>query len=253
MYGQTDPSNNGVERPVLNRRAVFFRAIYAVGARTSMRAFLPADSCRLLLTETQMIESNSRGAASRDPLSLHLTAMARNNAWSNLRLYRACLSLTDEAFAARRVSFFPSLQLTLNHILLVDRYYYDALVGGGQGLTIFDDELPYPRAPQLWDAQARSDSDLLAFCESLTGSDLNREVEIDRGPSVGVQRESIGKVLPHLFVHQIHHRGQVHAMLSGSDAAPPQLDEFFLDGDAPVRASEMLELARVRESHNRPL
>jgi len=218
-----------------------------------MRAFLLADSCRLLLTETQMIESNSRGAASRDPLSLHLTAMARNNAWSNLRLYRACLSLTDEAFAARRVSFFPSLQLTLNHILLVDRYYYDALVGGGQGLTIFDDELPYPRATQLWDAQARSDSDLLAFCESLTGSDLNREVEIDRGPSVGVQRESIGKGLPHLFVHQIHHRGQVHAMLSGSDAAPPQLDEFFLDGDAPLRASEMLDLERVRESHNRPL
>jgi uncharacterized damage-inducible protein DinB len=30
--------------------------------------------------------------------------MARNNAWSNLRLYRACLTLTDEAFAERRVS-----------------------------------------------------------------------------------------------------------------------------------------------------
>ncbi|WP_027803301.1 DinB family protein [Paraburkholderia dilworthii] len=200
-----------------------------------------------------MVDSDSRSAASRDPLSSHLTAMARNNAWSNLRLYRACLSLTDEEFAARRVSFFPSLQLTLNHILLVDRYYYDAMIGGGQGLAIFDDEVPYPRAAQLWDAQAQSDRDLLAFCESLTGRDLQREVDIDRGPSVGVQRETVGKVLPHVFVHQIHHRGQVHAMLSGTPAAPPQLDEFFLDGDAPLRASEMLELEHIRESRNGPL
>jgi uncharacterized damage-inducible protein DinB len=48
-------------------------------------------------------------------------------------------------------------------------------------------------------------------------------------------------VLPHLFVHQIHHRGQVHAMLSGTSVAPPQLDEFFLaenlsDRDDALRA-----------------
>jgi uncharacterized damage-inducible protein DinB len=203
--------------------------------------------------EAYMNRSDSRGADPRDSLSSHFSAMARNNAWSNVRLYRACLSLTDEAFAERRVSFFPSLQLTLNHILLVDRYYFDALTGGGQGLAIFDDELPYPRAAQLWDAQASSDRQLLAFCESLTGNDLAREVAIDRGPPVGVQRESIGNVLPHLFVHQIHHRGQVHAMLSGTTVAPPQLDEFFLAGDAPLRASELLELERMREAGNGPL
>jgi uncharacterized damage-inducible protein DinB len=199
--------------------------------------------------EADMISSESQGAAPRDPLCSHFTAMARNNAWSNLRLYRACLSLSDEAFAAHRVSFFPSLQLTLNHILLVDRYYFDALVGGGLGLTIFDDELPYPRAEPLWEAQAASDHALLSFCESLTPGDLQREVAIDRGPSVGVHRESVGKVLPHLFVHQIHHRGQVHAMLSGTAIAPPQLDEFFLDGDAPLRAPEMRELQRMREAN----
>ncbi|MFM0392761.1 DinB family protein [Paraburkholderia phytofirmans] len=187
-----------------------------------------------------------------NPLSSHLAAMARNNAWSNLRLYRACLTLTDEAFAERRVSFFPSLQLTWNHILLVDRYYFDALIGGGAGLTIFDNELPYPRAADLWDAQARSDQQLLAFCESLTDDDLPREVQIDRGPSVGVQREQIGSVLPHVFVHQIHHRGQVHAMLSGTEAAPPQLDEFFLAADAPLRVAELNDLDAMREPQTTP-
>lgn len=185
--------------------------------------------------------------ARANPLAAHFAAMARNNAWSNLRLYRACLTLTDEAFAERRVSFFPSLQLTLNHILLVDRYYFDALIDGGEGLTIFDNELPYPRAADLWDAQARSDQRLLAFCESLGDGDLQRDVRIDRGPLVGVQHENIAGVLPHLFVHQIHHRGQVHAMLSGTPAAPPQLDEFFLAADAPLRAAELDDLERLRK------
>ncbi|HYS65239.1 MAG TPA: DinB family protein [Paraburkholderia sp.] len=187
-----------------------------------------------------------------NPLPSHFAAMARNNAWSNLRLYRACLTLTDEAFAERRVSFFPSLQLTLNHILLVDRYYFDALVDGGEGLTIFDNELPYPRAADLWDAQARSDRQLLAFCDSLADEDLQREVRIDRGPSVGVQHEKIGSVLPHVFVHQIHHRGQVHAMLSGTTTAPPQLDEFFLAADAPLRAAELRDLDSLREPQRAP-
>lgn len=183
-----------------------------------------------------------------NPLATHFANMARNNAWSNLRLYRACLTLSDEAFAARGVSFFPSLQLTLNHVLLVDRYYFDALVAGGEGLTIFDNELPYPRAADLWDAQTRSDERFVAFCETLTDADLQREVRIDRGPTVGVHRETVGGVLPHVFVHQIHHRGQAHAMLSGTSAAPPQLDEFFLDGDAPLRAADMRELARRRSA-----
>ena len=43
--------------------------------------------------------------------------------------------------------------------------------------------------------------------------------------------ERIGDILAHVFLHDIHHRGQVHAMLSGTSVAPPQLDEFLLDYD----------------------
>ena len=49
-------------------------------------------------------------------------------------------------------------------------------------------------------------------------------------------------MLAHLFVHQIHHRGQVHAMLSGTGVAPPQLDEFFLSQDAALRRPELAAL-----------
>ena len=49
-------------------------------------------------------------------------------------------------------------------------------------------------------------------------------------------------VLAHLFQHDIHHRGQVHAMLAGTAVAPPQLDEFFLAQDADLRAADLRAL-----------
>jgi hypothetical protein len=52
-------------------------------------------------------------------------------------------------------------------------------------------------------------------------------------------------VLTHLFVHQIHHRGQVHAMLAGTSVPPPQLDEFFLAQDAALRAGDLAALGFV--------
>ena len=57
-----------------------------------------------------------------------------------------------------------------------------------------------------------------------------------------MQRDRAGHVLAHLFMHQTHHRGQVHAMLSGTPVAPPQLDEFLMPSDAKFRVADMAAL-----------
>jgi uncharacterized damage-inducible protein DinB len=49
-------------------------------------------------------------------------------------------------------------------------------------------------------------------------------------------------VLLHLFEHDIHHRGQVHAMLAGTRIAPPQLDEFFLGDEKALRSADFAAL-----------
>ena len=49
---------------------------------------------------------------------------------------------------------------------------------------------------------------------------------MDRGDHVDT--DIAARVLAHLFMHQTHHRGQAHAMLSGTPVRPPQLDEFLL-------------------------
>ncbi len=51
--------------------------------------------------------------------------------------------------------------------------------------------------------------------------------------------EPAENVLLHLFQHQIHHRGQAHAMLADSPIKPPQLDEFLFAMDEPYRADEL--------------
>jgi len=174
-------------------------------------------------------------------LSTYFRAMARNNAWSNHRVLAACAHLSQEDFEATRVGFFPSLQLTLNHILLVDCYYLDGLEQGGRGFATFENEVPFPKFAELAAAQAEADARLVRYCDALSEEMLEQVVVLDRGDH-GLTREAVHAVLSHLFVHQIHHRGQAHAMLSGTRVAPPQLDEFFLQWDAPLREHEVKHL-----------
>lgn len=167
-----------------------------------------------------------------------LRASARNNAWANHRLLGACARLPHGELHALRTSFFPTIMKTLNHILTVDWYYIDALAGGELGLRAFEPEEPFGELGELRAAQRASDARLLAQVE--TSNDLDREVRLQRADHVQVERAC--DVLLHLFQHQIHHRGQVHAMLSGTHVAPPQLDEFFLREELPLRRAELDEL-----------
>jgi uncharacterized damage-inducible protein DinB len=167
-------------------------------------------------------------------------AMAYNNGWANHRLLAACAPLSDADFAAPRAGFFPSLRATLNHILIVDRFYVDAMEGGTLGYAAFADEEPCHSVAALIAVQAEIDRRLIAVTEGLTNDGLSEIVEIHR--DARIQRERMDRLLLHLFEHQIHHRGQAHAMLSSTPIAPPQLDEFFSEGEAPLRAGEFAKL-----------
>jgi uncharacterized damage-inducible protein DinB len=173
-------------------------------------------------------------------------AMAHNNGWANHRLLTACERLSQADFVAPRIGFFPSLRATLNHILIVDRFYVDAMEGGTLGPAAFADPEPCETAIMLWNEQNKVDRRLIAVVEHLGTADLNRVVDVHRGDRI--QRERLDRLLLHLFEHQIHHRGQAHAMLSATKVPPPQLDEFFAEGEAPLRAAEFAELGWTEET-----
>lgn len=169
-----------------------------------------------------------------------LRTQVRANHLANRRLYQAMAGLSDADLAAPRTSFFPSLAGTLNHILLVDRYYLDCLQG-----------LPDPRGRALAHRQltthadlaadqARQDERFIALLDAAAAPDLDRIVDLPRADHV--QREALGHVVAHLLNHQVHHRGQVHAMLAGTPATPPQLDEFLMPSEAHLRQADLAAL-----------
>jgi uncharacterized damage-inducible protein DinB len=173
-------------------------------------------------------------------------AFAHNNAWANYRLLGACAKLSQIEFERERTGFFPSLQKTVNHIHVIDLFYVDALEGGTLGPRAWCNAVPCPAVLDLQRAQTAVDTRLIAFCDALTAERLSRTVHVHREDRV--QAERCDRLLMHLFQHDIHHRGQVHAMLSGTTIQPPQLDEFFPADEAPLRAAEFAELGWTEET-----
>ncbi|TWD54140.1 putative damage-inducible protein DinB [Agrobacterium vitis] len=163
--------------------------------------------------------------------------MARNNALANARLLGACAQLQPGEFEAPRVSFFPSIKATLNHILIVDWFYVDALEGGTLGLAAFDVEEPFDTINALREAQSAVDQRLLRFSDALTAEALASQITVHRGTRLQIER--CDDLLFHLLHHQTHHRGQVHAMLAGTSVKPPQLDEFITTNDFEDRVDVM--------------
>jgi uncharacterized damage-inducible protein DinB len=165
---------------------------------------------------------------------------ARANRLANHRLHAAMAALSPTEFHAPRVSFFPSLAATLNHLLAVDAYYIGALHGDTGLVRRYRDFVPAPALGELAERQRTSDERLIAWCETLTDAGCAATIDMDRGDHV--QRDLAAHVLAHLFMHQTHHRGQVHAMLSSTAVAPPQLDEFLMPSDARFRVADMAAL-----------
>ncbi|EJZ18432.1 DinB family protein [Rhizobium sp. Pop5] len=171
--------------------------------------------------------------------------LAYNNALANRRLLEACAALKLGEFEAPRTSFFPSIKETLNHIITVDWFYVDGMEGGTLGLAAFDIDEPFDDVVSLAQAQAKVDQRLVALCEALTPEGLVSTVHLHRGDRI--QEERMEDVLAHLFQHQTHHRGQVHAMLASTSVAPPQLDEFIVADDARFRGREVANLGWSEE------
>jgi uncharacterized damage-inducible protein DinB len=156
----------------------------------------------------------------------YFRAQAFNNAWANHRLLTAVGRLPAEELSAARTGFFPSIIGTLNHILQVDWFYVSGLEGHPMS-SADREETPWPYAAlaDLEREQRQVDQRLIGVCDALDDARLAETIELPRDGWVQTERKD--RMLLHLFQHQIHHRGQVHSMLSGTAVDPPQLDEFF--------------------------
>jgi len=183
------------------------------------------------------IESDPR------PLGLArvLSIQAHANRLANRRLQASLAGLSTSDLHAKRTSFFPTLIGTLNHLLAVDRYYIAALHGEPDMEQQYRRFAPHDELAPYAAAQDASDNKLIAFCDRLDDAGANAVVQMLHGENPA-KSDLACLVLEHLFMHQTHHRGQVHAMLAGTQVKPPQLDEFIMRVDEPFRVMEMSSL-----------
>ncbi len=170
-----------------------------------------------------------------------LRTQVHANCLANHRLHEAMGALSREEYEAPRTSFFPSLAKTLEHILAVDLYYLAALRGGGDAERQWRDAPKGVPLDQLAGAQATADQRLIDHVAALSPPALDDVIDLDRGDG-RIQRERRGNVIAHLLQHQVHHRGQAHAMLAGTAIPPPQLDEFLMPSEAHLRAEDVRAL-----------
>jgi len=166
---------------------------------------------------------------------------ARANRLANFRLHQALRPLSHEELHAERTGFFPSIMATLNHILGVDLYYVGVLHGQTDGAERWDDFRPATTLDDLAERQRQSDERLIHWLDAADDAALEATVQMPRGGG-RIQRDAAAHMLAHLLMHQTHHRGQVHAMMSGTRVAPPQLDEFLMPSEGHLRAEEMAAL-----------
>jgi uncharacterized damage-inducible protein DinB len=170
----------------------------------------------------------------------YLVGQAKNNFWSNHRLHKACAALPSSEYFQSRPSFFGSIHTHLDHIVFVDWLYLERLTGK-QLLPAIVGDLLHQELASLAENQMVADRALIEFCQVADSDTLASTVRFGLLDG-SLYTETVVNVLAHLFAHQIHHRGQVHDMLSATSVSPPQLDEFFLQSELPRREAELRTL-----------
>lgn len=158
--------------------------------------------------------------------------MARYNAWQNAQLAESLDGVSQEVLNEDRGAFFGSIHGTLNHILWGDRAWMHRL----------NPDFPAPDADvqhtqctptiAVWrDERLDMDHQISAWADALPAAFLSGIVT---WRSYLLQKDfnhAADMCVMHLFNHQTHHRGQVHAMMTAAGLQAPVSDIPFMPGE----------------------
>lgn len=153
-----------------------------------------------------------------------LVLMAAYNRLMNRRMLKAAENLSRESLAADRGAFFKSVIGTMNHIMVGDILWlkrFSFHPGACAALqSIKEIKQPESLAAILFSDPAsfkqersRLDNIIIEWCNEVRESDLAIPLEYTNVKGE-MHNKRLGDLILHLFLHQIHHRGQVTTLLS---------------------------------------
>lgn len=159
----------------------------------------------------------------------YVRTLARYNSWQNTNIYGAAGALSDAQRKEDRGAFFGSIHATLNHILWADQVWLHRLGAAAPpakpsiaaGLSLHES----------WEALSEERRSFDALIENwanhLQPSDLEGDLTWYSGATGRELTHPRAFLAVHLFNHQTHHRGQVHALLTGFGIKPGVMDLPF--------------------------
>jgi uncharacterized damage-inducible protein DinB len=159
-------------------------------------------------------------------LAAHYRMFGHYNAWANGRLYEAVARLSTEQYRADRGAFFGSVRGTLSHLLVTDRIWMQRFTGAGDAPGRLDAIL-FETFDELRAARAAQDRRIVSFVDGLDDARIAGTIKYRRVSSPQEFEQQLAPALAHWFNHQTHHRGQVHALLTGLVGEAPELDLLF--------------------------
>ncbi|WP_422065131.1 DinB family protein [Shimia sp.] len=157
--------------------------------------------------------------------------MARYNTWQNAQMRAACTSLTEEELRADRGAFFGSIMATINHLVWGDTIWMSRFDGGAAPAVPAAEHKEICATFAEWGAAREAmDQRIQAWADSLTSEEIGQDLSWYSGMFQRDYQMPKSVCVVHMFNHQTHHRGQVHAMLTSAGQKTSDTDLIFMPG-----------------------
>ncbi len=151
--------------------------------------------------------------------------MARYNMWQNDQIHRALQDLTVDQLTQDRGVFFGSILGTVNHLLWGDLTWMSRLDGGpGPGDPVQGGTVLTADGAAWWAARQDADARIRDWATGLSDGDLQGSLHWYSSMLQQSYARPRAECVLHMFNHQTHHRGQVHAMITGLGRSAPVSD-----------------------------
>lgn len=160
----------------------------------------------------------------------HARLMARYNMWQNDSMIRVASTLSVEELTKTRGAAFRTIPETANHILWADQSWLSRIADhpGPRVMTI-------PESTNLTDSwedyipeRQQMDQYILQWANKLTDTHYERDYRWYSGAMKMELTRPMSVIITHLFNHQTHHRGQIHAMMTEAGLKPDDTDIPFM-------------------------
>jgi uncharacterized damage-inducible protein DinB len=156
-------------------------------------------------------------------------AMARYNLWQNENLMGAASGLDDAARRLDRGAFFASIEATFAHLLWGDRIWLSRFTGtDAPQATILDSVKMGIDWATFCATRADFDAKILAWAHGVGDAWFLGDLGWFSGAMGREVTKPKALLVLHMFNHQTHHRGQIHAMLTAAGARPGDTNIPFM-------------------------